>query len=205
MSRLYDLITEAEDIHEEFDVIPTTDFTSLYVPNDLGIESETVKIGKGSSTYFALYRKVLEYYLKFLKDEMYQYASRTLSNDIEFLSLVLENGNYAVFEGDERKVNMPMPRGIASVHTHPGVCLFSHKDIETADSLFIKGYVVIAVMNNQCVSVLLREGVYTEEDRAVVKGLREKVKKAKNWEDLTSAYKNLSFPNFLKFYSYQLI
>ncbi len=168
------------------------------------VTSENVRVGNGSSSYFKIYSKILEHYLKFLKEEMLSYASRTLNNDVEFLSIVLENGDYAIFEGDEKKVNMPMPRGIASVHTHPGVCLFSHKDIETADSLFIKGYVVIAVMNNQCVSLFLREGVYTEEDRNVLKDLRDNVKKARTLNELTYAYKDLRFPNFLKFYSLQL-
>ncbi|BBG24037.1 hypothetical protein [Sulfuracidifex tepidarius] len=168
------------------------------------VTSENVKVGNGNVTYFRLYSEIMEYYLKFLKEEMISYASRTLSNDVEFLSIVLESGDYVIFEGDEKKVNMPMPRGIASVHTHPGICLFSHKDIETADSLFIKGYVVIAVMNNQCVSSFVREGVYTEEDRNVLKELRDKVKKARSLNDLTSAYNDLSFPNFLRFYSLQL-
>jgi len=205
MSKLYDLVTEAEDIHEEFEVVPTTDYEYLYVPQESMVTSERVKVGSKNDTYFMIYRKIMEYYLKFLREEMYPYATRTLGNEIEFLSIVLESGDFVVFEGDEKKVNMPMPRAIASVHTHPGVCLFSHKDIETADSLFIKGYVVIAVMNNQCVSIFLREGVYTEEDRNVLKELREKVKKSKTMNDLISAYKGLSFPNFLKFYSFQLI
>ncbi|WP_256201938.1 hypothetical protein [Sulfuracidifex metallicus] len=50
-----------------------------------------------------IYRKIMEYYLKFLREEMYPYATRTLGNEIEFLSIVLESGDFVVFEGDEKK------------------------------------------------------------------------------------------------------
>jgi len=194
----------AEDIHEEYDIIPFTDFNYLYVRSNVEIEHPLVKIGNNSNlSYFSIYDEILKIYMKFLKEVMINYAKRTISSDIEYMNIILEDGSYYILEGDERKVNVPFPKGITTSHTHPGICLFSYKDLETADSLFSIGYVVVSVMNTECISSLYRRGVYTFEDKLSLKGASNKLKKAKTMDDVVSIYKNLSFQN-LKFITYQI-
>ncbi|WP_338604791.1 hypothetical protein V6M85_12065 [Sulfolobus tengchongensis] len=135
---------------------------------------------------------------------MLNYAIRTINSEVEFMNIILTDGSYIILEGDERKVSIPFPKGIATVHTHPGICLFSYKDLETADSLFSSGYIVVSVMNNDCVSSLYRCGVYTFEDKSVLKNTVNKVRKAKTVEELLNIYKNLIFPNYLKFITYSI-
>ncbi len=53
MSKLYDLVTEAEDIHEEFEVVPTTDYEYLYVPQESMVTSERVKVGSKKTTHIS--------------------------------------------------------------------------------------------------------------------------------------------------------
>ncbi|TRM86231.1 hypothetical protein DJ526_10075 [Sulfolobus sp. A20-N-G8] len=141
--------------------------------------------------------------MKFLKEVMMNYAKRPISSDIAYMNIILEDGSYYILEGDERKVNVPFPKGIATSHTHPGICLFSYKDLETADSLFSIGYVIVSVMNTECISSLYRRGVYTFEDKLSLKGTSNKLKKARTMNDVISIYKNLSFQN-LKFVTYQI-
>ncbi|MEM4223595.1 MAG: hypothetical protein QXZ33_06555, partial [Metallosphaera sp.] len=102
-----------------------------------------------------------------------------------------------IFEGEENRVSLPMPHGITSAHTHPGICLFSHPDLETADNLFIKGYFSIGVMNPECALIVYRNGPYTIEDRDALISLANKVKKAKRLEDLTKSYSLFRAPNLV--------
>ncbi|EZQ04833.1 hypothetical protein CM19_07565 [Candidatus Acidianus copahuensis] len=128
---------------------------------------------------------------------MLDYARRTMESGVEFISFILRNGEYAIFEGEEDKVEIPMPKGVAQVHTHPGICVFSAKDLETADSLFIRGYVTVAVMNPRCLSVIYRRGVYTPEDQEDLKKLMKATSKAKNLDDIKSAYSSFKPPNLI--------
>lgn len=142
--------------------------------------------------------------MNFLQNLMLNYASRTINSDVEFMNIVLSDGSYIILEGDEKRVSIPFPKGIATTHTHPGICLFSHKDLETADHLFSIGYAVVSVMNTKCISSLYRRGVYTLDDKLALKNLVGKIKKAKNLEEVINIYRNLAFPNYLKFITYSI-
>ncbi|AWR95976.1 hypothetical protein DFR85_09340 [Acidianus brierleyi] len=128
---------------------------------------------------------------------MVPYANRTMSNEIEFMNIILKSGEYLILEGDEDKVSLPIPEGIGVAHTHPGICLFSHKDIETADNTFIKGYVINSVLNPHCISSIFRKGAYTLDDRENLLSLAKSVKKAKTMDSLVSAYKKFSSENLV--------
>ena len=197
LSKLYDLLTTAEDVHEIVGYPPTTDFNFIYVKKKTEEleDYELVKEGNSSHDYRELYDKIKELYMEFLVKVMAPYAEETMKTEVEYINFILESGEYVIFEGDIDKVTMPMPSGIASVHTHPGICVFSAADIDTADSLFVKGYVVIAVMNNECISYFLRKGPYTPEDQQELKKLQKKVRKAKTFEELKESYTSFNSEN----------
>lgn len=198
IAKLYKLLTVSEDLHEITGIPPTTDLEYVYVKSipDEG-NYDIVRTGYGKFQYQILYMKIAEEYIEFLKDVMLPYASRTMSNEVEFMNILLKSGEYIILEGDEDKVSLPIPAGIGVAHTHPGICLFSHKDIETADSTFIKGYVINSVLNPQCISSLFRKGAYTLDDRGNLLSLAKSVKKAKTMDSLVSAYKRFSSENLV--------
>ncbi|QKR00970.1 hypothetical protein GWK48_03355 [Metallosphaera tengchongensis] len=129
--------------------------------------------------------------MKFLGKVFMPYAMRTINDGVEFISFTLDTGEYVIFQGEENRVSLPMPSGVTSAHTHPGVCLFSGQDLETADFLFIKGYVSVGVMNPECALLIYRDGPYTLEDRDALLNLTKRVKSSKKLNDLVNAY--LSF------------
>lgn len=197
ISKLYQLILTAEDVHELLGEPPTTDFKFIYGNKEFDEIDQypLYKLGQGKYSYFVLYEAIKDEYVKFLKEVMLTYSQKTMETSIEYINFILEDGRFAIFEGDVDKVSMPMPRGIASSHTHPGICVFSHVDIDSADALFTKGYVVVAVMNPKCISLLYRRGVYTEIDQQGLRKLYSKVKKAKTLEELREAYSNFKAEN----------
>ncbi|AWR97569.1 hypothetical protein DFR86_08400 [Acidianus sulfidivorans JP7] len=189
ISKLYKLLITAEDIHEITGNPPTTDLNFIYGSEPIE-DYELYKVGKGNFSYFVIYDLIKNEYIEFLKNVMLPYSNKTMETEIEYINFVLENGDFAIFQGDIDKVSMPMPKGIASSHTHPGICVFSHVDISTADDLFTRGYVVIGVMNPKCVSLFYRKGVYTEYDQQELRKLYKKVKSAKTIDELKEAYTN---------------
>jgi hypothetical protein len=198
IAKLYRLLTISEDLHEITGISPTTDLEFVYtkdIPDD--VDNSIVRIGSGKFQYQVLYDKIAEEYIEFLEDVMLPYANRTMSNEIEFMNILLNTGEYLILEGDEDKVSLPIPEGIGVAHTHPGICLFSYKDIETADNTFIKGYVINSVLNPKCISSIFRKGVYTLDDRENLLQLSKSVKKAKTLDSLVGAYKRFSSENLV--------
>ncbi|AEB94425.1 MAG: hypothetical protein QXR57_03040 [Metallosphaera sp.] len=191
LAKLAKLLNEAEIIYEEFDVSPTTDLEKLYTEN--GVEG--TETGKGPYSYTQLYVEVFKQHVNFLRSVFMEYSKRTMENRIEFISFTLDSGEYVIFEGEEDKVTLPMPHGVTSAHTHPGICLFSSPDLETADSLFIKGYLSIGVMNPECALLLYRNGPYTIEDREALLNLMKKVRKSKTMEELNLVYTSFNSQN----------
>ncbi len=192
---LYELLVLAEDLHEELGEAPTTDLRGVYVQSTPPEEYEGVKVGKGPYPYTVIYDKVFSEYVEFLKEVMVPYARRTMDTGVEFINVLLDTGEFAIFEGEENKVSIPLPSGIALVHTHPGVCLFSHRDLETADVNFVQRYVVVAVMNPRCAAFIVRRGPYTPEDRERLLELAKSVKRAKKLEELVESYKGFKSEN----------
>lgn len=202
---MYELSEIGENLHEEYGVVPTTDLNYIYIENlEERINNPLVKIGKSNREYFIIYDEIVNLYLKFLNEIMLNYAIKTINSEIEYMNIILRDGSYIILEGDERRVTVPFPKGISTVHTHPGICLFSYKDLETADSLFSIGYVAVAVMNTDCVSFLYRRGVYTFEDKQTLKELANRIKKSKNINYIISIYNSLTFPEYMRFVIYQL-
>ncbi|MCI2414376.1 MAG: hypothetical protein MPF33_03855 [Candidatus Aramenus sp.] len=197
IAELYGLLTLAEDLHEEVGEAPTTDLKKVYVRSPLPEGYEGVETGKAPLPYTVLYDKIFSEYVEFLKEVMAPYTSRTMETGIEFINVLLDSGEFAIFEGEENKVSLPLPSGIALAHTHPGICLFSHKDLETADHNFIQRYVVVAVMNTKCGSFILRKGPYTPEDRESLLSLSKSVKRAKRLEELVDSYKGFKSENLV--------
>ena len=189
LARIAELIYKAEEIHEETGEIPTTDFEKLYTLNGYG---GTVT-GKAPFTYFSLYEEFAKNYALFLGSVMRNFAVKTKESEIEFINILLDDGNYLILEGEEDKVVIPHPSALASTHTHPNVCIFSHKDLETASYLFIKNYLSVGVMTSECLLLLYRRGVFTVEDQRELERLAKLTKKSKRLDEVLSAYKEVSF------------
>ncbi|QIW24362.1 hypothetical protein EWF20_09505 [Sulfolobus sp. S-194] len=192
LSKIAELINKAEEIHEEFNEVPTTDFSKLYTITGV---YDTEK-GKASYDYLSLYDLFAELYVKFILTTMSTYAVKTKETEIEYINILLNEGHYIILEGEEDKVMIPHPSALASTHTHPNICLFSHKDIETADQLFIKGYIAVGVLTTNCFLLLYRRGVYIIDDRESLLLLAKNIKKSKTIEDLVKSYNNVKL-NYL--------
>ncbi|MCG2909061.1 MAG: hypothetical protein RXQ80_01075 [Sulfolobaceae archaeon] len=183
LAKIAELIYKAEELHEENGIPPTTDFTQLF------------EDGKKGEPYFKLYLYFADKYSKFISNVLREFAVVTNETRTEFISILLDDGNYLILEGEEDKVTIPHPSAIASTHTHPDVCLFSHKDLETADYLFIRNYLTVGVISPYCLTLIYRKGVYTMEDKIELEKLANKVKKSKRLEEVVKAYGETSFIN----------
>lgn len=189
LAKIAKLIYKAEEIHEDTGEEPTTDFQKLYTQG--GVEG--TEIGKGKVSYFALYEEFAKIYIEFISKVMSIYASKTRETEIEFINILLDDGNYLVLEGEEDRVVIPHPSAIASTHTHPTVCVFSHKDLETASHLFIKNYLAVGVTTDECLLLIFRKGAYTLEDKNELEKLARITKKSKTLQEVLNGYKNSRF------------
>ncbi|BFH74511.1 hypothetical protein SJAV_24550 [Sulfurisphaera javensis] len=189
LAEIAKLIFKAEEIHEEYDEIATTDLEKLYTVNGI---NDTEK-GKAKYTYFQLYDYFAELYSRFILSTMANYSTRTQESEIEYINILLEDGSFIILEGEEDRVVIPHPKALASTHTHPNICLFSHKDLETADQLFIKDYIAVGVLTTKCLLLLYRRGVYTLEDREILLKLVKNIKKSKTAEEVIKSYNETKF------------
>ncbi|AAY80912.1 hypothetical protein [Sulfolobus acidocaldarius] len=188
LARISEMIDKAEEIHEETGEVPTTDLVNLYTLSGY-YES---KVGKGNYTYYHLYSVFAEKYVNFIRTTMSEYARSTKETEIEYINILLDDGYFLILEGEEDKVVLPHPSALASTHTHPGICFFSHKDLETADFLFMRNYLAVGVTSNECALILFRNGVYTLEDKSELESLSKQVKKVKTFQELLNVYSNSS-------------
>lgn len=189
LAKIAKLIRRGEEIEEEYGEVPTTDLENLYTSQ--GIEG-TLK-GERDHKYQELYRFFAELYARFIIETMIGYARKTEESEIEYINILLNDGSFIILEGEEDQVVIPHPSGLASTHLHPTVCLFSHKDLETADQLFMKDYLSVGVLTTKCLLLLFRNGVYTIEDREILLKLAKDVKKSKSGEEVVRAYNNAKF------------
>ncbi|MEM0373528.1 MAG: hypothetical protein QXO96_03120, partial [Sulfolobales archaeon] len=176
LAELLSKLALAEDYHEESGIEPTTDMKDIYV-EDLKAREYGFKVGSMNLSYRYLYSYTANLFIEFIRKYMLEFANNTINTGIEYLLILLRDGKFLILEGDENKVQIPFPDGLATVHTHPGICLFSEKDLETADYLFSRGYFIIGVMNNTCISIIYRNGVYTLEDKEMLIKFYKKLKK----------------------------
>ena len=198
LAKIAELIERGEEIEEEYGEVPTTDFKDLYTLQ--GIEGTTQ--GKKEHDYKELYKYFAELYSKFVISTMLEYAKKTEETGVEYINILLDDGYFLILEGGEGQVVIPHPSGLASTHLHPNVCIFSYKDLETADQLFIKGYLAIGVLTTKCLLLLYRNGVYTIEDRESLLSLAKNVKKSKTANEVIKAYNEAKFLQ-LSFYLVQ--
>ncbi|BCU71384.1 hypothetical protein [Stygiolobus caldivivus] len=189
LAKLAGLIYKAEEIHEEIGEEPTTDLEKLYTESG----AEGSQKGKGKLSYLVLYDEFTKNYISFISSVMRSYASRTKETEIEFINILLNDGNYIVLEGEEDKVVIPHPSAISSTHTHPNICIFSHKDLETASYLFVKNYLLVGVTTDECALLIYRRGVFTIEDQKELEKLAKVTKKSKTLEEVLGGYKNSRF------------
>ena len=189
LARVAEMIEKGEEIEEEYGEISTTDFKDLYTLEGV---NDTIK-GNKEHSYKELYKYFADLYSKFVTSTMLEYARKTEETGVEYINILLDDGYFLILEGEENQVVIPHPSALASTHLHPNVCLFSYKDLETADQLFIKGYLAVGVLTTRCLLLLYRNGVYTTEDRESLLLLSKNVKKSKNGEDVIKAYNNAKF------------
>ncbi|MCY0859019.1 MAG: hypothetical protein OWQ54_01165 [Sulfolobaceae archaeon] len=194
-ARLYKLLEASEWIVEDSGEEPTTDYSFIYVKdiNSLYMPDEykdLVREGNAKIAYQNLYIEIFKQFFnlsnKVLLDE--GYAQKTRDTEIEYMLILLKSGKYAIFEGDIDKVSIPLPPGIGLAHTHPHVCLFSYKDIETTSYLFEKGYITSSVITTECTAHLSRLGPYTIDDLKALKDLHKRLEKAKTLDEVVKVY-----------------
>ena len=189
LAKVAELIEKGEEIEEEYGEISTTDFKDLYTLEGV---NGTMQGSKGHK-YQELYKYFADLYSKFIISTMLGYARKTEQTEIEYINILLDDGYFLILEGEEDQVVIPHPSALASTHLHPDVCIFSYKDLETADQLFMKGYLAVGVLTTKCLLLLFRNGVYTVEDRENLLLLSKNVRKSKTGDDVIKAYNNAKF------------
>ncbi|BCU67499.1 hypothetical protein HS7_09360 [Sulfolobales archaeon HS-7] len=187
ISKLYHLLRLGEDIEDEYGIMATTDGEKLYVRDKDIASSLGVVYGGTATNYRELINELLKLHLNFLFNTVMPYTMTTGRGGPEFLTIVLTDGQYLVLEGEEGKVTAPYPRGISATHTHPDVCLMSHKDLETSDKAFINGYMINSVASLQCVYILYRTGPYTIDDREELLNIAKITKNSRNLREIANA------------------
>mgnify|MGYP001772497473 CR=1 FL=1 len=189
LARIAKVIEKGEEIEEEYGEISTTDFKDLYTLE--GING--TKKGREEYSYKELYKHFADLYSKFIISIMFEYARKTEQTGIEYINILLHDGHFLILEGEEGQVVIPHPSALASTHLHPNVCIFSYKDLETADQLFIRGYLAVGVLTTNCLLLLYRNGVYTIDDREKLLLLSRSVRKSKTADEVIMAYNSVKF------------
>lgn len=172
IARLYKWYVEAEEILEE------TSKEMMFSEDGLCEKGERDCRGKSFNEIPPILE---EKSISFIRETVLPLAIETMKNRIEFLVILLEEGEYLILEGEVDKVTVPYPRGVLAIHTHPDVCLMSHKDMETADRAFILGYFGSAVASYMCGLILYRSGPYLPEDREDLLDRSRKMKKVREF------------------------
>jgi len=73
-------------------------------------------------------------------------------------------GEYALGEGSERSVTLPSVPGVVFIHTHPGTCYPSSKDLQSFADFFSSGGLVEAIVSPGCALAFYLEEPLQEED-----------------------------------------
>jgi hypothetical protein len=82
----------------------------------------------------------------------------------EFFLVIGWNGEYAMGEGGEESVNLPLLPAVVFVHTHPGVtCYPSARDIDSFAEFFASGGVAEFIVSRSCSFGVALEGPFTSE------------------------------------------
>jgi hypothetical protein len=196
IAHLYRLVTIAEDYYEEYGIEVTTDLNNLYSKDEVTpLHYSEIKLGVGPYNYKILYREVYRLFVELVKEMMIEYSNLTNITNIEYLLILLNDGNFIILEGDENKIEVPFPSGVASLHTHPDLCIFSRKDLETISQLFSIGYLVSGVITTECGMFLYREGVFTIDDKINLTKIIKMLKKTRKFEEILDYYKLLNTSN----------
>lgn len=208
IAQLYKLLETAEWIVEESDEMPTTDYKYVYVKNKENTHipdeyKDLVKEGYTSNIYQNLYLEIFKSFIHLTKTVLVDegYAKMTRDTEIEYMLVLLKSGDFALFEGELDKVSIPLPSGIGLAHTHPYLCLFSYKDIETTSYLFEKGYIVSSVITTECSSHIARLGPFTIDDLTALKKLHKKLEKCKTLDEVVRTYTEFKSENLKLFLS----
>jgi len=110
-----------------------------------------------------LYSEAINYF-----DEMFDYLDsyllRTYLEGLEYIVLVLTNGNALLLEGERGRVVVPARNVIASAHTHPRGCLPSPHDIRSLINILFEGGIGLGIKSKDCTLKIVRVGPFTEKD-----------------------------------------
>jgi len=158
MARLYSLYERAVLMYDETGLEPLFFKDRLFVSDEVVARDYGLGLGKDGDPFWTIPWKLAGIYTQFLRRVMVQMALKTARTRIEYLLIVLKDGNFFVLEGEEDRVIAPYPEGVAGAHTHPDVCLMSHKDLETADRAFLMSYFASAVVSPSCLYMIYRNG-----------------------------------------------
>ncbi len=131
--------------------------------------------------YLYLYDKAIEVFHK-LAYRILRPLMTPASN--EFLVAVLENAKTIVLEGNRNNIRIPLTRKFKTrfmAHTHPrGLCIPSHKDIESVTRLLMDGGFGEIIMSPTCSLAIYRKGMFMDEDYEKMIILARKISKVKN-------------------------
>ncbi len=134
--------------------------------------------------YLYLYDKAIEVFYK-LAYKILRPVMSPVSN--EFLVAVLENAKTIVLEGNRNNVRIPLTRKFKTrfmAHTHPrGLCIPSHKDIESITRLLMDGGFGEIIMSPSCSLAIYRKGMFIDSDYEKMILLSKHISKAKNIVD----------------------
>ncbi len=131
--------------------------------------------------YLYLYDKAIEVFYKLVYKIL---RPRMTPASNEFLITVLENAKTVILEGNRNNVRIPLTRKFKTrfmAHTHPrGLCIPSHKDIESATRLLMDGGFGEIIMSPTCSLAIYRRGMFIDKDYEKMIILARKISKARN-------------------------
>lgn len=97
----------------------------------------------------------------------------------EYFLVIGWNGEYAMGEGGEESVNLPLLPAVVFVHTHPSVaCYPSARDIDSFAEFFASGGIAEFIVSRSCSFRVALEGPFTSECYDGLKEVASCIKKS---------------------------
>jgi len=107
----------------------------------------------------------------------------TESYSKEFFLLLTWRGQVLLGEGEEKRISLPLVRGVIFAHTHPsGTCMPSYNDVISFQDFFGEGGLVEFIISKRCYLVAYTESLL-EDDYWKLHDVATCIRKSKNYND----------------------
>jgi hypothetical protein len=167
----YNLSKPEEIMQDELEVtyinceeMPKDGFEIDYAVNVGLLKKYTFVNSAEGINYTQIYDWALRVFERDIMGYLKSYSFKTAMKSIEYMIIVLTNGNAVLLKGEVNKVVIPSVKASVTAHTHPHGCLPSPQDIRSLTHILLEGGLGGGISSPQCNFVIFRRGPFTEKD-----------------------------------------